>query len=284
MRSNPHRALWSATVILTVSLVICFIVQQAFEQTRNGPRWIADYLSLSPDGLKQKFVWQLITFQFLHANFLHLFGNLIGLFFFGRIVEARLGTKEFLRTYFLSGLVGGALQVALQWKFAHYFGSSVIGASGGVLGLIAAFALMEPEASVFYSFILPLKAKHLLWIEFGVALFFTLVPATSPTANAAHLGGILAAVAYMRWDFRRPPIAWNPLRGRQRKRQLVQAAAQVTRRRSARDKAAAELPPEEFISREVDPILDKISAHGIHSLTPREKQILEAARAKMGKR
>jgi hypothetical protein len=74
------------------------------------------------------------------------------------------------------------------------------------------------------------------------------------------------------------------LQGRKRKRQLVQAAAQVTRWRGKRDPAPAETPPEEFISREVDPILDKISAHGIHSLTPREREILEAARSKMGKR
>ena len=64
---------------------------------------------------------------------------------------------------------------------------------------------------------------------------------------------------------------------------MVQAAAQVTRWRKA-EKSSGELPPEEFISREVDPILDKISAHGIHSLTPQERQILEAARSRMAKR
>jgi hypothetical protein len=176
------------------------------------------------------------------------------------------------------------LQALLQWLLPAYFGSGTLGASAGVLGIIAAFALMEPEAPVFFSFILPMRAKHVLWIELGVALFFTLVPASSQTANAAHLGGILVAIVYMRWDSHRPPLPWNPLLARRRKRQLVQAAAQVTRWRAKRDQSSAEVPPDEFISREVDPILDKISAHGIHSLTPRERQILEAARAKMAKR
>jgi hypothetical protein len=79
-------------------------------------------------------------------------------------------------------------------------------------------------------------------------------------------------------------VNWNPWQGRRRKRQLVQAAAQVTRWRSKREQPAAELPPEEFISKEVDPILEKISAKGFQSLTPREKQILDAAHTKLSKR
>jgi hypothetical protein len=76
----------------------------------------------------------------------------------------------------------------------------------------------------------------------------------------------------------------SPFASRRRKRELVQAAARITRWRGRTDEEAAPLPPEEFISKEVDPILDKISAHGIHSLTPRERQILEAARSKMARR
>jgi hypothetical protein len=189
-----------------------------------------------------------------------------------------------LRVYFLAGVGGGILQSLVQWLFPGYFGTFAIGASAGVLGMVAAFALMDPEAPVFFSFILPLRAKHVLWIELGLGVFFTLVPDTSGVGHTAHLGGILTAIAYMRWDSRRTPLRWNPLQGRRRKRQLVQAAAQITRWRGRRDDASPELPPEEFISKEVDPILDKISAHGIHSLSPRERQILEAARSKMAKR
>ena len=126
--------------------------------------------------------------------------------------------------------------------------------------------------------------EHILWFGGGLALFFTLVPSQGGVAHAAHLGGYLAGVAFMRWDLARPAVNWNPLQGRRRKRQLVQAAAQISRWRGTREQSAVELPPEEFISREVDPILDKISAHGIHSLTPGERKILEAARAKMAKR
>ena len=285
MREDPHRSRWSATVILIIAVVVCFALQNIAHVYWQGTGWIHERLVLSVAGLKHLYVWQLLTFQFLHGGFSHLFWNCVGLLLFGRTVERRLGTQQFLRVYFLSGIAGGLLQVVLQWLLPAYFGGGgVMGASAGVLGIVAAFAIMEPEAPVLFSFILPIKAKHLLWLELGVALFFTLVPAPSSTANAAHLGGILAAIVYMRWDVPRPSLNWNPWQGRKRKRQLVQAAAQISRWRGNRDHAATELPPEEFISKEVDPILDKISAHGIHSLTPRERQILEAARAKMAKR
>jgi hypothetical protein len=80
-------------------------------------------------------------------------------------------------------------------------------------------------------------------------------------------------------------LNWHPLRTRARRRQLVRAASvKPGFWKGAKGQHPEEVEPEEFISREVDPILDKISAHGIQSLTPREKQILEAARAKMDKR
>jgi hypothetical protein len=176
------------------------------------------------------------------------------------------------------------LQAGLSAFWPGHFGGSTVGASAGVLGLLAAFALLHPDARISIFFVLPIQARYILWLELIVSAIFTAVPSRSGIAHAAHLGGILAAIAYMRWEANRPAMQWNPLQGRRRKRELVQAAAKITRWRGQREERPAELPPEEFISKEVDPILDKISAHGIHSLTPRERQILEAARTKMGKR
>lgn len=285
MRESPHRPTWSATVILMVAVGVCFVLQEIVFVYFHRENWVVDHLALSTGGLKQGFVWQLITFQFLHVGLWHLIGNLLGLWFFGRFVEKRLGVAAFLKVYFLSGIAGGVLQAGLGFVWAEHYGVvPTFGASAGVCGLISAFTLLEPDAEIRVMGILPMRAKHFLWIAGGIAAFFTLVPTGGGYAHAAHLGGFLAGLAYMRWDASRPVLHWNPLRGRQRKRQLVQAAAKITRWRNAREESAAEMPPEEFISREVDPILDKISAHGIHSLTPRERQILEAARAKMAKR
>jgi len=286
MRDEERSSRFSATVILMITLAVVFALQNIdYVYTRLG---MTSYLSLSTEGLRQGFVWQLFTFQFLHAGLFHLFFNLLCLWFFGRIVEARLGTAAFWKIYLAGGGLGGVLQAGLGFALPQFFGWPVVGASAGVCALIAAFALMEPEAIIMLMGMFPMKAKYLLALETGIAAFFTLVPANQGVAHAAHLGGIATGVAIIKWalyDYS-PSIRWRPFRNRTRRRQLVRAATikpGFWKTKGGIPKAE-QVEPEEFISREVDPILDKISAHGLQSLTPREKQILEAARSKMDKR
>ena len=287
MRSEERSSRFSASAILMIVLTVVFALQQIdYVYARTG---FDRVFALSVDGLRRGFVWQLFTFQFLHAGLFHLAFNLLALWFFGRPVEARLGTGNFLKVYFAGGVLGGILQTALGWIFPDYFGlAPVVGASAGICALIAAFALMEPEAMIIL-LVFPMKAKYLLWIETGIALFFTLVPVRSGVAHAAHLGGIIAGYAFIRWSLYDFSLSfnWHPLRNRARRRQLVKAATvkpAFWKSKGSTVPQPERVEPEEFISREVDPILDKISAHGLQSLTPREKQILEAARTKMDKR
>jgi membrane associated rhomboid family serine protease len=286
MRGDERSSRFSATVILMIVLAVIFAVQQIdYVYTRLG---LDRILALSVAGLKSGFVWQLLTFQFLHGGLFHLFFNLLCLWFFGRVVEARLGTSSFLKIYLAGGLVGGLLQSALGFAAPQYFGTwPVMGASAGVCALIAAFALMEPEAIIMLMCVFPLKAKYLLWLETGIAAFFTIVPSNPGIAHAAHLGGIAAGAAFIKWGLYNytASFRWHPFRNRARRRQLVKAATlKPGFWKASKGQQVEDIQPEEFISREVDPILDKISAHGMQSLTPREKQILEAARTKMDKR
>lgn len=284
MRSETPLGRWSMCAWLCIILTGVFALQCINDlYLRTGAeRWLA----MTTEGLRQGWVWQLLTFQFLHVTLWHLLGNVLTLWFIGRYVEQLLGPRRFLQAYFAAGFGGALLQGALMLIFPSHFGPAVFGASAGTSGIFAVFAMIESRAEVRLYFVLPVKARVLLYIVAGISLFFTLVPTPREggVAHAAHLGGILAGIAYIRWDSSRMNFEWNPLKGRRRKRELVEAAAQVTRWRPKRGESSPDVPSEEFISREVDPILDKISAHGIHSLTPRERQILEAARAKMAKR
>jgi membrane associated rhomboid family serine protease len=276
------------SVLLIIALVAAFVLQQidiAYFHAAHLPD-----LMLSNEGLRHGYVWQLLTFQFLHEGLLHLGFNLIGIWFFGRFVEERLGKAHFLKLYFLSGIAGGLLQSLMAWLFPNHFLGFVVGASAGVLALVAAFALIEPDANILMFMVFPMRALYLLYIELIVALFFTVVPSDPAVAHAAHLGGILFAIAYMRWGLNasRALAEWNPLQRKLRRERMIKAATiraplSKLRRRPQFDDST-DLPSEEFISKEVDPILDKISAHGIQSLTPRERDILQAARARMSKR
>ena len=259
---------------------------------------IEDKLALTPLALTAGFVWQFLTFQFLHISLGHLIGNLLGLWFFCRFVENVLGTKRFLIAYFACGMIGGLLQCALMILFPNHFAPFVFGASAGVLGMFAIFCRLQAESEVRLYFVLPIRADVLLWIMGGISLFFTLVPSGRGgfSAHAAHLGGILAGVAWVKlgWHHDFIQLPWERLIARFRQRQPRHSKSETVRSTTARTGSwrkpksitpqTIEVPPAEFISQEVDPILDKISAHGIHSLTDTERQILDAARKKMAKR
>jgi membrane associated rhomboid family serine protease len=291
----PYRPAWSMTTILLVTLVVCFLVQSLLEGLNTRGDWVMDWLALSAGGLAHGRVYQLLTFQFLHGGVMHLLMNMIGLYFFGRAIEEMLGSMGMLKLYVTSGVVGGLLQVALAFAFPRIFRSAVVGASAGVFGLIAAFATRAPDQpiTILVFFFLPVtfKAKVLLIIEACIALAGVLGPLlphpmfASDIANGAHLGGMLTGIAWIRWGMMSGstmnlwPSFW---RRRQPRRELARTATKRAGRSASRK--TEEVPPGEFISREVDPILEKISAHGIHSLTERERQILEAARSKMARR
>ncbi len=284
MREQPRQQfrLPSVTVGLLVVNVAVFVLQSINAVYFGWP--FEEYLALSRRGLQSGYVWQLFTFQFLHANSGHLLANSLGLYFLGRPVEDMLGKARLLEVYFGSSFLGGLLQALLGVAIPAYFGGPVLGASAGVCGLLAAFALLLGDRTILLMFFLPVRARTLLNIALAMAVFFVLVPAEPGIAHAAHLGGLLGGMAYMHWIVRRERrlFDWRDYRARSRDRELVVTPARSPAPRKRREKQVEEeLPPGEFISREVDPILEKISAHGIQSLTERERKILERARAKM---
>lgn len=202
MRRTPDGFRWSATVVLLIVNAGAFILQLTVL-----PHVIHEsYLALSLEGLRRGYVWQLLTFQFLHAGWLHLILNCWALYMFGRDVEWTLGKARFITLYFSSGVVGGLFQefVALIWP--HYFGSAVVGASAGIFGVVSAFAMLFPERPLMLLilFVIPLKmrAKYLLLINLLLTALGLSFPKSffgGNVAHAAHLGGILTGLAFIRW-------------------------------------------------------------------------------------
>jgi membrane associated rhomboid family serine protease len=275
----------SATMVILVVNVVVFLVQLTFEYYTRFP--VQDYFALSFDGLRQGYVWQLLTYQFMHGGFLHLLVNCWVIYAFGRELESTLGRARYLGLYFASGIIGGLLQVLAGAVLGRFFGGAVVGASAGAFGLVAAFATLYPERplQLLLFFIIPvgMRAKFLLLFSAGIAALGLLFPRIDDNiAHAAHLGGLLTGIGFIRfgmhWDWSRvDPRGWFKRASR---------GSPPPKQRAARKSipAAEDLPPGEFVMREVDPILDKISAQGIQSLTERERKILEAARAKMANR
>jgi membrane associated rhomboid family serine protease len=285
MRRPSFRPRQSATVILIIANIAAFAVQSL---VFGNSSFVYENLALSITGLKHLYLWQLLSFQFLHGGIWHLIFNCLAIFWFGRSVEDAVGRNSFIALYLSSGIIGGLVQSLVMLVFHQDV--PVVGASAGCFGLVAAFAVLFPDTILMLMFIIPMPAKFLLLLEAAVAIAGIAAPNSrffdQGVAHGAHLGGMISGLLFIRyavhWRFRWPQIS----RPRARPlRRLVKVPAQKPGLWSQdRPETAEDLPPDEFLSKEVDPILDKISAHGIQSLTDRERRILEKARAKMAKR
>jgi membrane associated rhomboid family serine protease len=274
----------TSRVSFTVVLLIVNAVVFAVECIAYGyPPLIRDgnLFALSLDGLRHGYVWQLLTFQFMHGGLIHIIFNSLAIFFFGRPVETVLGSKRFIGLYFVSGTIGGLVQMLFALAIPS-FDVPVVGASAGAMGLVAAFAVInwtERFTLLFYFIPITMNGKTLLWASIGLAVL-GMLNVNSHIANAAHLGGIIAGFFYARQILHGNWPQWKLFRRRERPREVVATRTKENKFwRSAPEEE--DVSTDQFLQNEVDPILEKISAHGIKSLTAREREILEAARKKM---
>jgi membrane associated rhomboid family serine protease len=227
-------------------------------------------------------VWRFVGFQFLHGGFAHILFNMVGLYFFGPLVERRLGSKRYLAFYLLCGIFGAVVFLllnlggyALQWAtgsditipgliFDSPF-TPLIGASAGVFGVLMAGAYIAPNAVVLLFFILPMRLATLAYALVAIALFTVILGGNNAGGEAGHLGGAIAGFYFIR----RPHhlhgffdiVGWaDPTSHHYRHKGRARAAPQPTANRA-----------------EVDRILDKISDTGLHSLSAKEKRVLREA-------
>ncbi|MGH7968083.1 MAG: rhomboid family intramembrane serine protease, partial [Limisphaerales bacterium] len=205
MRRSPFEPRFTTTVILLLVNVAVFVVQLICHQFI--PTFPFDYyFALSITGLKHWQLWQLVTYGFLHANFLHLFFNCWAIYIFGQDIEHTLGRKPFLTLYFASVVVGGLVQALFGVVLHGSYAAPVLGASAAGFGLAAAFAMLFPDRVLLLFFIIPLRAKWLLALCGGLTLIGLLRP--DEIAHAAHLGGMLTGIVFVRyamhWDLHWP--------------------------------------------------------------------------------
>ena len=243
------------------------------------------YLGLMP--LSHGFYpWQLVTYQFMHASFMHLLFNMVfGLWMFGMEVENTWGSRKFLLFYLLCGVAAGISQLILApiLEPAQTLGPTV-GASGAVFGVLVAFGMMFPDRYIFIWFLLPIKAKYFIMIM--IALGVLSIGGADNVANLAHLGGALAGYLYMVYDLRGFKLrarvrsanipGWfstKPSPQRDRYSDVVDA--------KVFDIHEAKKDDRSDLQKHIDEILDKISQSGYQSLTEDEKKILFEASKKL---
>lgn len=156
---------------------------------------------LTPEAVLTGFwIWQPVTYMFLHGGIGHLLLNMLVLWMFGVQLERLWGSRFFLRYYFVTGIGAGLSTLAvsmLPFAFAEATHRAVtIGASGAIYGLLMAFALHYPRAPILMFFLFPVPAKYFVMIVGAIA--FLSVPRGGGVAHVAHLGGLVVGYLYLR--------------------------------------------------------------------------------------
>jgi len=283
----------AGTWAILVATVLVYLLLQS--HGRRSPASLAEkYGELVPalvllDGQ----VWRLLTFQFLHGGAIHILGNMFLLWMFGRAVEFQIGTRRFLWLYLLSGVAGGLGQAMFDLMMSQITGDPgwmaipSLGASAGVMGILIAFAVMNPHVPLLVYFVLPVRA----WYVAVVYFFFESWPlfdmvrsrGTVPSDNighAAHLGGMIYALAWVIFTGR---VNWPVARGirrllpsrprayrpddREVYRQHPVVSGPNTGGNVSRDASSEE-------EQRLDAVLRKIHESGLESLSDDERRFL----------
>lgn len=220
-------------------------------------------------------VWRLLTCAFLHdrLSVWHIAVNMALLYWFGRRLENRLGSREFLLFYVLSAIFASVVFVGLQL----WIGENVpaIGASGAVMAVLCVYAILHPYETINLFMFLPIQMRYLLllYVVFDlhpVLLKLAGTPIYTGTAHAAHLGGLLFGFLYWKSGWR---LEWLT--------QWISAGANVRRpslnRIAKSGKSRGARPVDRKLDANVDEILQKISDHGEASLSDKERAVLNEA-------
>jgi membrane associated rhomboid family serine protease len=164
---------------------------------------IVDVFALRPVFVvRGLWLWQLVTYMFLHAGLWHILFNMLALWMFGTELERMWGTRYFLRFYFVTGIGAAILTVVfslLPFDFARQiYGAATIGASGAIYGLLLAYGLYFPNRPIYMYFLFPVPARIFVLIMGAIAFYASIAGAGGATANVTHLGGLLVAYVYLK--------------------------------------------------------------------------------------
>lgn len=258
-------------------------------------------------------VYQLVTYLFLHASFMHILSNMFGLWMFGCVIENVWGPKKFLFYYISCGIGAGLLQELAQFgsfymtvaeqvpattigtvielgsEYANVLNSwTTIGASGAVYAVILAFGMTFPNERLFIiPFPFPIKAKWFVLGYVAIEFFSALGSSGDGVAHTAHLGGMLFGWLMIRYWNNHPNSEYDRGRGQQFFENLKRNFEQRQQSHNAHNNpnmhvehGGKQETDQEYNVRkrknqeEIDAILDKIRKSGYDSLTKEEKKKL----------
>lgn len=214
--------------LLIVSGLV-FLLQLALEQTSGIS--LSLILGFVPARLLQGWVWQLVTYSFVHSGMMHLLFNCLILWSIGSELEALWGSKLF-SIYYFSCVLGAALAYGLMAGLGvGQVGMPVVGSSGGVYGLLVAYGILYSERELYFFMIFPLKARYFVLILGAMELISSVFYSAQGIAHIAHLGGMITGFAFLsalaKWRIREKNAARNELLAAEERQKRLQKGAHL---------------------------------------------------------
>lgn len=223
---------------------------------------IGRYFALVPQlFVESGFVWQLISYQFLHGGFFHILINMFILWMFGTEIERLWDQMSFLQFYLVCGMAAGLAMVVVNYGRTPESLIPVVGASGAIFGLLGAFAYYWPNREVFIMGIFPMKTKYFILLIAGFELMISITETQLGVANIAHLGGLAMGLFYVRFLDPRKTL-WDSVRRWAEQRKVRKKKEQWKERERKR---------EEMVQ-EADEILDRLQDMSWDELSEEEKR------------
>jgi membrane associated rhomboid family serine protease len=225
------------------------------------------YFGLIPALVVTKYyVWQFVTYMFLHGGFLHIFFNMYGVMLFGAPIENLWGTKKFLIYYFFTGIGAGITIFVVNYFILGGVDIHIptIGASGALFGLLLAFGMLFPNAELLIFFVLPIKAKYLVVIYGAIELTAQISGGNSGISHLGHLGGLLFGLIFFSIS----------------KKRGIEFSAKKMKARMDKDVIKREKifnSDSEQSVKSLSVILDKLKNDGVNSITDDEYQFIKLA-------
>lgn len=185
---------------LLISNIAIFVLNYVLGASRAGQFF--QNFALVPAQVVQTFaVWQLVTYMFLHGSIGHILWNMLALWWFGAELERLWGTPKFLRFYFTCGICAGLAVVATAYMFDG-IDVRTVGSSGAIFGILVAYALIFPDQTILFGFLIPMKSKYFVMIMGAIVLLqsysATIGRQAGTVAVVAHLGGLVTGYLLLR--------------------------------------------------------------------------------------
>jgi membrane associated rhomboid family serine protease len=174
--------------IIGINVVVFFL-----QLTFGG---FTDLFALTPEMAFSGAWWQFFTYMFLHGGNLHIGMNMFVLFLFGEIVERALGSVRYILLYIISGLGSAVMYIALTGMVElPLLGTQMLGASGAVFGVMAAYGLMFPKEKIWVPiFVVPLPAYTIVILFAALEFILGIFGLEEGIANFGHFGGIVTGI------------------------------------------------------------------------------------------